>query len=348
MTAGQHHAKPINRAERRDTRTILVSGATGFIGTRLVRRLLAGGDEVIVWARNADKALDLFGPRLRIITNLGDIESNQRIDTIINLAGEPVAAWPWTRARKRALIDSRVETTAALRRLIARLSTKPASMLNASAVGYYGVDETDPHDTDPVGENGLPGAGFQSELCVHWETQARRVENYGVRVIRARFGVVFGPDGGAFPALVRPVRYGLGAVLGNGAQPMSWIHIEDLLNLVTFALDADTLEGAINFTAPEPVTQATFAHAVGERLHRRVRLRIPAWLIRLVGGEMAELLVDGQQVVPVKSLAEGFEFRFPTLISALNDLLRTDVAAAPAMPAKAGMTSLMERRQGPV
>lgn len=324
MTAMQHHAKPISRASLRDSRTILVSGATGFIGTRVVRRLIERGDEIIVWARNKDKAFDLFGPQVRIVTSLGDIESSQRIDIIINLAGAPIAAWPWTRARKRLLIESRVETTAALRRLIARLSAKPASMLNASAIGYYGIDDNNSNDVNPVGENGLPGAGFQSDVCVHWETQARRVENYGVRVIRARFGLVLGPDGGAFPALVRPVRFGLGAVLGDGTQWISWIHIEDLLNLTLFALDSETLEGAVNFTAPESVEQAAFAHAVGERLHRPIWLRIPAWPIRLVAGEMAELFVNGQHAVPAKSLAEGFTFRFPTLTAALTDLLRAD------------------------
>src|SRR5581483_3860697 len=230
-------------------RTVLISGATGFVGGHLVRRLVARGDTVLVYTRDADRALDRFGPHVHVVTNLDVIEPSARIDAIVNLAGARILGIPWTRGRRRTLINSRVQTTRALVALCARLEKPPRSFVSASAIGYYGV-----RGEQRLDEQGPPQPIFQSVLCQQWEEAAAAADAIGTRVVRLRFGLVFGRDGGALPSLALPVRLGLGAVLGNGKQWVSWIHIDDLTRLIEFALDKPSMRGAVNAVAPTPAT----------------------------------------------------------------------------------------------
>ncbi len=297
-------------------RNVLISGATGFIGSHLVRRLIARGDSVTVYTRDPDHALDRFGPHVHVVTNLDVLEPGARIDAIVNLAGAPTLGFPWTRRRRRTLVDSRVQTTRALLALCARLERPPRIFISASAIGYYGVRRDQRLD-----ERSAPQPIFQSELCQQWEEAASAAEALGARLVCLRFGLVLGCDGGVLPSLARPVRLGLGAVLGTGRQWVSWIHLDDLTRLIEFALDKPSLRGAVNAVSPSPATHLQFQSTLARVLRRPMWVRIPAFLVRAVLGEMSQLLVDGQRVVPRRALVSGFVFRHPDLRGALDHLI---------------------------
>jgi uncharacterized protein (TIGR01777 family) len=298
------------------TRHVLISGATGFVGGHLVRRLIARGDAVTVYTRDADRALDRFGPHVQVVTNLDALEPAARIDAIVNLAGAPILGLPWTRGRRRKLIDSRVQTTRQLVALGARLERPPRIFVSASAIGYYGVRRDQRLD-----EQSAPQSIFQSELCQQWEEAAIAAEGNGARVVRLRCGLVFGRDGGALPSLALPVRLGLGAILGTGKQWVSWIHIDDLTRLIEFALDKPSVRGAVNAVSPSAATHLQLQHALAHTLHRPMWMRVPAFVVRALLGEMSQLLIDGQRVVPRRALASGFVFRHPDLREALDHLI---------------------------
>jgi uncharacterized protein len=329
---------PIMPGSSVSPRNVLISGATGFIGGHLVRYLIARGDSVSVFTRDADIALDKFGPHVRVITDLEQVDQGTRIDAVINLAGARILGLPWTRGRRRTLIESRVRTTRALVNLCARLQRPPRVFISASAIGYYGVREDERLD-----EQGEPQAIFQSELCQRWEEAAAGAESLGVRVVRLRIGMVFGRDGGALPSLAMPVRLGFGALLGGGKQWVSWIHIEDLVRLVEFALDKPSLRGAVNAVAPNPATHRQLQHTLAHSLRRRIRMRIPAFVLRAALGEMAQLLVDGQRVLPRRALAAGFNFRHPDLRAALEKLV-----SKPSPDTRAELTEMYYNGECPV
>lgn len=306
------------RADR--PRTVLVTGATGFVGGHVVRRLVARGDAVIALTRNPELALDRFGPQVRIIARLEELDDATRIHAIVNLAGAPILGLPWTRARRRELVASRIETTRALAALMARLRQPAGVLVSASAIGYYGV-----RGEEMLDEQAPPADEFQSRLCRQWEEAAIAAGSCGTRVVRLRIGLVLGRDGGALPQLLRPARFGFAAVLGSGQQWMSWIHIDDLVRLVEFSLDTPRVSGVLNAVAPRPATQRQFQRALTRVLRRPLLLRVPAMVLRVMLGEMARLLVDGQRVLPVRAMALGFHFGFRRIDQALLDL-----CAAPA------------------
>jgi uncharacterized protein (TIGR01777 family) len=297
-------------------RTILITGATGFIGGHLVRRLLSRGDAIIVLTRDSDRALDRFGPHVRIITDLKVLEPSTRIDAVVNLAGERILALPWTQGRRSALLRSRIDTTRALTDLFARLDRPPRVLVSASAIGYYGV-----RGDEVLDEQAAPQPIFQSRLCQEWEAAAHAAERLGVRVVTLRLGLVLARDGGALPSLSFPVRIGLGARMGSGRQWVSWIHIDDLLRLIEFALGNPALRGAVNAVAPTAVSHAQFQRELAGTLHRPLWLRIPAWIVRVALGEMAQLLVDGQRVAPARAVALGFVFQYSEVGAALRQLV---------------------------
>lgn len=314
---------PIAAGSSPTPRVVLISGATGFIGGHLVRRLIMRGDKVIVWTRSPEVALNRFGPHVRIVTDLASLPETTRVDAIVNLAGAPILGFPWTRARRRTLMESRVGATRALTSLMARLSTPVRIFISASAIGFYGVG-----GDEVIDEQGRPSAIFQSQLCQDWEAAALAAARLGARLVRMRIGLVLGNDGGALPQLLRPVRIGLGAILGTGAQWMSWIHIEDLIRLFEFAIDTPRASGALNAVSPEPVTHRQFQEALARQLRRPLWLRAPAFAIRVLLGEMAQMLVDGQRVVPARATNLGFRFRHQRIREALSDLLDTESSEA--------------------
>jgi uncharacterized protein (TIGR01777 family) len=297
---------------------VLITGATGFIGPKLVRRLRAGGAGVSAYVRDADRARAVLGPDVELLTDLGAVPPDETVDAIVNLAGASIAGGVWTARRRRVLLESRLGVTRELLELCARLEKKPETWINASAIGYYGARVGD----EPLDERAVGGLGFQAELCRRWEEAAAQAAAHGVHVSALRFGVVLGNDGGALPQFALPLRLYAGTVLGSGRQWFSWIHVEDLLELVLFVLGRRTLTGALNATAPEPVRAEAFMRALASALRRPLwPVRIPAPIVRGALGELAELFVDGQRVVPARALALGFRFAHPEIESALRQLL---------------------------
>jgi hypothetical protein len=306
-------------ARKTQPKRILISGATGFIGRQLTYRLIERGDRVIVLARNPDKAADLFGPHVEVVADLAALPDRERIDCIVNLAGASIAGGFWTAHRKRLLLQSRLDATNALLGLVGRLTVKPATWINASAVGYYGVR----NDDERLHEKSPAQPIFQSELCRTWEATASEAAAFGVKVALLRIGLVLGRGGGALSALARPVRFGLGTVMGSGEQWVSWIHLDDLTDLMLFVLDQETLAGPLNATAPTPVRHAELMRAIAATLRRRLLpFAAPSALLRTALGELAQLFVDGQRVVPDRATALGFRFRYATMDAALEDALR--------------------------
>jgi len=298
---------------------VLVTGATGFVGSALMAELQREGRRLIVLSRDALAARANFGAGVWVVESLDAIPSETRIDAIVNLAGARVLGMPWTAARRRVLLASRVEVTAALVALMRRLQQPPRVLVSASAVGFYGASPK--HSFEPLDEAspGRPGE-FQSDLCAATEHEARRGEALGVRVVRMRFGVVLGRGDGAYPMLALSSRLGFGAVLGSGRQPAPWIHLDDAVGLIRFAMARNDVAGAVNAVAPDTPTQARFAQSLAASFGRRARLRMPQWPLRALAGEMSTLLLDGQNAVPRAALSAAYSFRFAKLDAALADL----------------------------
>jgi uncharacterized protein (TIGR01777 family) len=295
---------------------VLVSGGTGFIGRALVRRLIEDGHKVIVLTRRRPKAEYLFGPHATAVERLDQIPNERPVHAVVNLAGAPVAGVPWTRGRKRVLLESRLATTRALVDwMAARPAQPPLVFVSGSAVGFYG----DCGD-EPVDETAAPKPGFLSELCDAWERIAREAGPLGVRVVLLRIGLVLGAGGGILPPLRLAYRLGLGGTVGEGRQWMPWIHRDDLVRLILHVVCDVDLFGPVNAVAPEPVRNEDFAGALAASVHRPARLHVPARAAHLALGEMSELLLAGQRAVPTRASLTGFRFRFPTLPEALDDL----------------------------
>ena len=300
---------------------VLVTGGTGFIGRHVVRALRARNVDVWVWSRRIAPARARLGADVRVVGALAEIPGDARIDAIVNLAGAPVIGPPWTRARRRLLIDSRVQTTQAVLEWCAARTPRPAALVTASAIGYYG-GFCGPAGDAWLDESSPSQDAFQSRLCREREAAANAAETLDMRAVNLRIGLVLGKDGGIFARLALAARLGGAAVIGDGLQWMSWIHIHDMVRIVELAMEEVTLRGAVNAVAPAPVRQLYFQRALACALHRPRWLRIPAAALRLCLGEMAELLVCGQRVTPQRLLARGFRFRHATFESALADLIR--------------------------
>ncbi len=298
-----------------ERRRILVTGATGLIGSRLVDALTGAGHEVTVLARNPIKAAKL-APPFRFVTSLADIPNDVAIDTIVNLAGEPIANGLWTAAKRRKILRSRLKVTREVVRLIGRLDVAPGLLISGSAIGWYGLwqDET-------LTESDEGRDCFTRRVCVAWEKMAMRAEDRGVRVVRMRTGLVLSSEGGLLSRLLTPFEFGFGGPIGDGRQWMSWIERDDLVRLIAYVMVTPGLEGAVNATAPIPVRNADFSRELGRALRRPAVMPMPAALLRPLGGFADELLLGGQRVLASKALVSGFRFRHESLRSALNAIV---------------------------
>ena len=297
-------------------RNVLLTGATGFVGGHVVRALRASGATLWAVARDVEAARRKL-PEVRIVAAPADIPEDVRIDAIVNLAGAPVIGPPWTRARRQSLIDSRVKTTAALLEWCATRSQRPSVIVSASAIGFYGPGAEAWFD-----ESSPPREVFQSRLCVEREAAANAAQALGLRVVNLRIGLALGADGGILKPLALAASLGGAARIGNGRQWMSWIHIDDLVRVIELALDDASLQGAINAVSPNPERQRDFQRALTLVLRRPFWMWVPAALLRVLLGEMAELLVTGQRVAPRRLLERRFVFRFALLENALADLFK--------------------------
>lgn len=296
--------------------TVLVTGATGFIGSRLVASLTSSGHHVIVLTRHPAKA-EALPPPITLITGLDQLPSDARIDAIVNLAGEPISDGLWTEAKRREIISSRVNMTGDIVSLIARLEQKPTVLVSGSAIGWYGLWQD-----QPLTESAKSHDCFSHELCEAWEQAAHAAEAFGVRVVCLRIGLVLGTDGGFVTRMLTPFEFGLGGPLGSGRQWMSWIERDDLVRLIAHVIAHAEMKGPINATAPLPVTNNKFTRELAHRLHRPAWFRVPDALLRRAGGDFAkELLLGGQRVLPNKALSNGFVFRHESVRSAFEAIL---------------------------
>jgi uncharacterized protein (TIGR01777 family) len=287
---------------------VLVTGGTGLVGGRLVRRLTAEGHAVTVVSREPGRV------PFRSVGWDGIDDVIGETDAVVNLAGEPIAAGRWTEARKREIRESRIDGTRVVVRAMREREPRPKVLVNASATGYYGDrgdEELD--ESAPAGHD-----RFTATLCKAWEAEALAAEPLGVRVVRLRIGVVLAPDGGAMAKLLIPFRACLGGPIAGGRQWMPWVHVDDVVGIVTAALASEEWAGPVNATAPNPVRNADFTRILGRVIQRPAVLPLPAFALRLALGEMATILLDSQRAVPAAALARGYEFRYPQLAPALE------------------------------
>ena len=295
--------------------TCLITGATGFIGRKLVAQLLARGDAVHYLGRKRSENLPsqasfhpwttLEPPELGVLP---------RLDAVFNLAGEPVAQ-RWTESVKRRIYDSRIGGTRNLVQALTALRYKPSVLVNASAVGYYG-DRGD----EVLSESSPPGSDFLANVCIAWEAEAARARALGIRVLPVRIATVLG-EGGALQKMLPPFRVGLGAKFGNGRQWMSWVEVNDLVRLFLFAADTDGLNGPLNGSSPQPVSNSSFTAELAKTLHRPALLAIPRFALGLLLGEMSSFLFSSLRVVPKAAENAGFTFQYPDLDGALRSIL---------------------------
>jgi uncharacterized protein (TIGR01777 family) len=304
---------------------VFVTGGTGLVGTRLVRRLQSRGDQVVLLTRRGERAAQLFGSDVRVVqgdpTQVGPwTDDLGDCDAAINLAGENVFGRRWNDDYKNRLRDSRLKSTAHVAEALAR---RPASsdgrarvLVNASAIGYYG-----PHGDEELDESSPPGSDFLAELCVAWEKAASPAAAAGVRCVFVRIGVVLDREGGALAKIRTPFKLFAGGPVGSGRQWMSWIHHEDMTGLLLLALDHGDASGPLNATAPNPATNREFAKTLGRVMHRPSFMPTPGFMLRLALGEVANVVTTGQRVLPRKALALGYSFAFPALDAALAEIL---------------------------
>lgn len=300
-----------------DQRHFLVSGATGFIGSALCHALLKADQQVTVLTRNPARALRQFNNKVNALATAELAESDIQADVIINLAGAQVIGLPWTKGRRRILLESRLQTTEALLAYVSKPDIKPDLWIQASAIGYYGADPAlEADESTPAGQ------GFAADLCQQWETEASKPENCSTRSAILRFGVIAGRNGGALPMMLLPYRFALGAVIGSGLQHFAWMHIDDLLRVFEKVISDDNMQGVYNAVAPHAPTYRELSTTIGEIMHRPVFLRMPAWLMHTFLGEMATMLTGGPVVLPDRLQQAGFEYRYPELELALSDIIR--------------------------
>lgn len=304
---------------------IVVAGGTGFIGRGLCRTLVNDRHRVTVLSRDPERVTRSL-PAAECVAWDGATpgpweRALDGADAVINLAGTPIADARWTSGRKALLTHSRLGPTRLLVQAISRLTRRPGTLVSASGIGYYG-----PRGATPLTEEATRGAGFLAELSEAWEREAVQAEPLGVRVVRLRIGMVLGPDGGALPRMLLPFRLFLGGPVSPGDQWVSWIHRDDLTKLISWAIAQDGLSGAVNATAPSPVTMREFCRTLGRVLGRPSWLPAPEFALGLLLGEMATVLTTGQRVEPAKALRSGYRFAYQDLEHALAQILGKQAA----------------------
>ena len=293
----------------------LLTGATGFIGNRLIAQLLQRQHTVGYFTRKVRPSpLRQVGQYFWDFSGAPAAEPFRDVDIVVHLAGEPVAH-RWTPEVKRRIRDSRVEGTRSLVNTMSRLPKPPAVLICASAIGLYG-DRGD----EQLTEASAPGTGFLPEVCQEWEAEANRAERAGIQVVNFRIGIVLGPEGGALKQMLLPFKLGAGGVIADGQQWMSWIHVDDLVSLLVYSAE-NMVVGPVNATAPNPVRNAEFTRSLAAAVHRPAIFPVPGFALKLLFGEMAEVLLGSQRVLPTAAQAAGFEFAYPTLGGALKQLL---------------------------
>ncbi len=304
---------------------VFVTGGTGLVGRRLIKLLVGRGDEVVLLTRRPSVAQEMFGNSCKAVSGdpmqLGEwMKAVDDCDAVINLAGENIFARRWNAAFKQMLFDSRVLTTRHVVQALAaqprRPDGSPKILVNASAIGFYGY-----HADEQLSEDSPPGDDFMANICIAWEKEARAIEATGVRCGLVRIGIVLDKEGGALKELMLPFKLGAGGPVASGRQYMSWIHHEDMTGILLFALDNASVVGPLNGTAPNPVPNKAFGKALGAALHRPAFVWTPALMLRMGLGGVAEIISQGQRVIPKKAMTLGYPFKFPTVEVALTNII---------------------------
>ncbi len=302
---------------------IAITGATGFVGSRLVEKLTVEGHQILILTRSLERAKRIFPvsafPTVEAVTYTPRESGNWQqaisgCDAVINLAGEPIAE-RWTAEHKKAILESRQLGTRKIVEAISQANPKPAVLINASAVGYYGTSET-----TTFAENSPPGNDFLAEVCKNWEAEAQKVKDAGVRLVILRNGIVLG-NGGALAKMIPPFQLFAGGPLGNGRQWFSWIHRDDLVNLILAALKQPELNGVFNATSPNPVRMTELCQTLGEVMNRPSWLPVPDFALEFLLGEGAKVVLEGQQVLPKATQSMGFQYQYPMLKEALTEII---------------------------
>ena len=300
---------------------IVVAGATGFVGKALTEKLSGSGHEVFVLTRSVQEVVRETGGKTLVPWDgktSGDWAAYlDGADAVINLAGENIAAQRWTAARKQEIVSSRVDATRVIVKAIGQARKKPAILINASAVGYYG-NVPDLELTEASGR----GEGFLAETCEQWESEARKAEPLGVRVILARLGPVLGEKGGMLSKMIPPFRFFMGVLPGTGRQWIPWVHRDDVINIFLFMLEHPELSGPVHVTGPIPMTMSEFCSALAKVLDRPCGFPVPGFLLRMFLGDRAAIVLASQRALPQKLLQAGYEFRYFLLRPALESILK--------------------------
>ncbi|MBD2104621.1 TIGR01777 family oxidoreductase [Leptolyngbya sp. FACHB-261] len=303
---------------------VAVTGGTGLVGSRLVERLQQQGHQVLLLVRNPERARQLFPSskfaNLEIITYTpkagGEWQrSLDGCDGVVNLAGEPLFGARWTAESKREILESRQLGTQRLVEAIAQAQRKPQVLVSTSAIGHYGTSETATFD-----ETSAPGADFLAGVCKAWEAEAQKVTESGVRLVILRMGIVLAP-GGALAQMVPPFKLGVGGPIGSGRQWFSWVHREDAVSLILYALTNSKVSGVLNATAPEPVRMVELCDALGKAVNRPSWLPVPNFALELLLGDAAQIVLEGQRVLPKQTQAVGFQYQYPEINGALQQVV---------------------------
>jgi uncharacterized protein (TIGR01777 family) len=304
---------------------VVITGATGFVGSRLVKRLQDEGNKVLVLSRNTNNARKVFPsqafPNVEIRAYTPGVsgawqDAIDGCDGVVNLAGEPIAEERWTPERKQAILDSRKITTEKVVEAIAKAKSKPTVLVNASAIGYYGTSETATFE-----ENSSAGQDFLAQVCQEWEAEANKVKETGTRLVILRVGIVLG-NGGALGKMITPFKMFAGGPIGSGRQWFSWIHLDDIVNLMIQALNRPNMQGVYNATAPNPVRMTELSNTMGQVMNRPSWLPVPGFALEAMLGDGAVVVLEGQKVLPQRTQASGFNYQYPNLQSALTQILK--------------------------
>lgn len=293
---------------------ILITGGTGFIGTALCEYLLSKSHSITVLTRKTTNQRQ----DISTIDCFDDLTSNSQFDVVINLAGEPIADKRWSNAQKQKITRSRIDTTESIISFFKRASNKPSLFISGSAIGYYGIEPSE----QIITEHSSGDSSFSSTLCKQWEESAHQAEQMGIRTCLLRTGIVLGNGGGALKKMLLPFKLGLGGQIGSGVQWMPWIHINDMIGLISHCIENTEIHGPINCTAPNALTNKRFTQALSKTLNRPALLPMPALIVKLLMGEMGEeLLLSGKKVYPQKALDTGYHFQYESVDKALGNII---------------------------
>lgn len=298
---------------------VVITGGTGFVGKHLTASLIQDGHHVSILTRHPENSPDIPGlSHVKWLQDGAQPENTlDEADAIVNLAGESINSGRWTDERKQRIYESRIKATDEVIRILKKLSKKPEVLVNASAVGYYGMSESETFTE----KSNVHAEDFLAKVVRSWEQKASQAEKDGVRTVYARFGVILGSEG-ALQKMILPYKFGVGGTVGSGKQWLSWIHIADVVGLIRFALENRNVNGALNVTSPEPLRMKQAGKTIGEVMNRPHWIPVPKIAMKAALGEMSNLLLHGQRVLPAKAMEQGYAFEYATFKQALQDIVK--------------------------